>query len=177
MIIFMRNVNWKDGLCRENVERSWHMITNIVDQCMKHFVPKIRKNIRKWNEMKLSWMDNRVYNAQNTKHKSYDKQKREPSDENREDYNKALNIFTWEARRSKEKFEMKMAGKIQHDLQSLFSYARSKSRTKHSVAPLTDRNAAITTDNFEESLILNEWFSSVFTKENTNSILIQNRCL
>ena len=34
-----------------------------------------------------------------TKHKSYDKQKREPSYENREDYKKALNIITREARR------------------------------------------------------------------------------
>ena len=32
MIIFMRSVNKKDGLCGENVERSWHIITNIVDQ-------------------------------------------------------------------------------------------------------------------------------------------------
>ena len=53
-----------------------------------------------------------------------------------------------QSRRSKEKFEMKMAEKIKHDLKSLFSYARSKSQTKHSVAPLTDRDrhGAITTD-------------------------------
>ena len=31
MIIFIRSVNWRDGLYGENVERSWHMITNIVD--------------------------------------------------------------------------------------------------------------------------------------------------
>ena len=64
----------------------------------------------------------------------------EPSYENREDYKKALNIFTMEVKRSKEKFEMKMAEQIKHDLKSFFSYARSKSRTKHCVAPLTDRN-------------------------------------
>ena len=95
----MRSVNWKNGLCGENVERSWHMITNIVDQCRKHFVPKMRKRKKR----KPSWMDNRAHKAQKTKHKSY-KQKREPSYENREYYKKALNIFTREARRSKEKF-------------------------------------------------------------------------
>ena len=88
----------------------------------------------------------------------------------REDYKKALNIFTREAKTSKGKFEMKMAEKIKHDLKSLFSYARSKSRTKHRVAPLTDRNGDVTTDNFDKSLILNEFFSSFFAKENTNSI-------
>ena len=81
-----------------------------------------------------------------------------------------MNIFTREARRSKEKFERKTAENIKHDLKSFFSHARSKSRTKHSVAPLMDRNGAITTDDCEKSLILNELFSSVFTKENINGI-------
>ena len=35
-----------------NVERSWHMITTIVDQCRKHFVPKMKKerkeNLHGW---------------------------------------------------------------------------------------------------------------------------------
>ena len=65
---------------------------------------------------------------------------------------------------------MKMAEKIKHDLNSFFAYARSKARTKHSVAPLTDRNGAITIDNCEKSSVLNEFLSSVFTKENTNII-------
>ena len=89
---------------------------------------------------------------------------------NREDYKKALNIFTREARRSKENFERKMTENIKHDLKSFFSYARSKSRTKHSVAPLMDVNGAITTNDCEKSVIWNEFFSSVFTKENINSI-------
>ena len=90
------------------------------------------------------WMDNR---AQKTKHKSCDRQKRESSDENREVYKKAFNIFSREARSSNEKFERKMAENINHDMKSLCSYARSKSRTKHSVAPIMDRNVAFTKEN------------------------------
>ena len=108
MITFMRSINWKDELCGKNVERSWLMITNMVDQCKKQYVPKMRKG----KKMKPSWMDNRAHKAQKRKHKSYDRQKRESSDKNREDYKKALNIFTREARRSKEKFERKMAENI-----------------------------------------------------------------
>ena len=56
-----------------------------------------------------------------------------------------------------------MAEKIKHDLKSFFSYARSKSRTKHSVeiSPPTIS---------KKTIILNEYFCTVFTKENTNSI-------
>ena len=93
------------------------MITNIVDQCKKQYVPKMRKKRKK---KKHSWMDNRAHKAQKRKHKSYDIQKRESSDKNREDYKKVLNIFTREARRSKEKFERKMAENIKHDQKSFF---------------------------------------------------------
>ena len=76
MLAFMRSAYWKDGLCGINVERSRLMITNIVDQCKKQYVPKMRKRKKK----KPSWMDNRAHKAQQRKHKSYDRQKRESSD-------------------------------------------------------------------------------------------------
>ena len=41
---------------------------------------------------------------------------------------------------------------------------------KHSVTPLMDGNGAMTTNDCEKYVILNELFSSVFTKENINSI-------
>ena len=37
VVIFMRSVKWKYGLCGKNVEGSWQMITNIVDQCRKQY--------------------------------------------------------------------------------------------------------------------------------------------
>ena len=65
IIIFMRvnwinNIKFQNGICGENVERSWHMITDIVDQCRKHFVPKMRKRKKR----KPPWMDNRAHKAQ-----------------------------------------------------------------------------------------------------------------
>ena len=49
MITFMRSINWKDGLCGQNMKRSWLMITNIVDQYKKQYVPKMRKrNLHGW---------------------------------------------------------------------------------------------------------------------------------
>ena len=69
------------------------MIINIVDQCRNQNVPKMRKNT------KTSWM----VLTEHTKEKTpkLRQTERESSDENREYYTKALNIFTREARRSK----------------------------------------------------------------------------
>ena len=43
-----------------------------------------------------SWMGNRAHEAQKRKHESYDRQKRKQYDESKEDYKKALIIFTSE---------------------------------------------------------------------------------
>ena len=64
MITFMRSINWKDELCGKNVERSWLMITNIVDQCKKQYVPKMRKGKKK----KPSWITEHIkHKRENTK--------------------------------------------------------------------------------------------------------------
>ena len=51
----------------------------------------------KGNKNEPSCMDNRAHKSQKSKHKFYDRQKREPSDEGRETYKKELNIFTSDA--------------------------------------------------------------------------------
>ena len=47
-----------------------------------------------------------------------------------------------------------------------FRYVRSKSRTKDIIGPLKDDRGNIVTDDGQMADILNNFFSSVFTKEN-----------
>ena len=69
----------------------------------------IKRNIHGWITEHIKYK---------RKNDSYDRQKRESSDENRADYMKALIIVTREARRSTEKFRRKMA---ENDLKSLWN--------------------------------------------------------
>ena len=62
------------------------------------------------------------------------------------DYKEALNYYTKEARRSKEKFERKLAQNINSDTKSLFAYVRTKSRTNDKLAPLVDRYGELSLD-------------------------------
>ena len=72
------------------------------------------------------------------KHTKYDIYKKLKTKSSRNNYNAALNYYTKEARRSKEKFERKLAQNINSDIKSLFAYVRTKSRTKDKLAPLVD---------------------------------------
>ena len=91
----------------------------------------------------------------NTKYDIYKKYKTERS---RNNYKEALNYYTKEARRSKEKFERKLAQNIKSDTKSFFAYVRTKSRTKDTLALLVDRYGELSWDDRKNANILNTFF-------------------
>ena len=165
MIKFMEGVKWEEEFIGKNVEEMWNVFTYNVGDCRESHIPKRKK--RRSNK-KAVWMDNRAHKAQKKKHKLYDKHKEHPTNDSKDKYKKALNLFTKESKRSKEKFETKLAQNIKHDTKSFFAYVRSKSRTKDKVAPLLDENGKLSTDDKINASLLNNFFSSVFTKENSD---------
>ena len=63
-----------------------------------------------------------------------------------------------------------MAQNIKNDSKSFYAYARSKQRTKVRVGPLKDNLGNLVTDAALQAEMLNDYFSSVFTKENLNRV-------
>ena len=78
----------------------------------------------------------------------------------------ALNQATAEIRNnSKRSYEQKLAFNIKHDSKSFYAYVRSKQKVQHKVGPLEGSDGNITTEGFLMAENLNEYFSSVFTRE------------
>ena len=55
-------------------------------------------------------------------------------------------------------------------MKSFYAYVRSKHRTRVGIGPLTNVQGKIIESNEEMGEILNDYFSSVFTKENKDSL-------
>ena len=53
---------------------------------------------------------------------------------------------------------------------AFYAYAKSKLKTRESVADLTDKSGRKATSDAGKAEMLNEFFSSVFTKENTGFV-------
>ena len=85
-------------------------------------------------------------------------------------YKEALNETTKEIRSSKRMFEQKLATNIKQDSKSFFAYIRSKQRVKDSIGPLKGNNGAVISNNKDMAESLNEYFSTVFTLEDTNAL-------
>ena len=116
------------------------------------------------------WMDSAAHKAQKRKHTKYDIYKKFKTEHSRNNYKETLNYYTKEARRSKEKFERKLAQNMKSDTKSFFAYVRTKSRTKDKLAPLVDRYGELSLDDRKNANILNTFFCSMFTKENIESM-------
>jgi len=90
------------------------------------------------------------------------------------EYKKARNAAIASLRKARRKFEKKLACNIKNDSKTFYRYVRSKSRTKDIIGPLKDDRGNIVTDDGQMADILNNFFSSVFTKENKDMPEVTN---
>ena len=96
--------------------------------------------------------------------------RRTRKDEDYANYKEALNLATTEIRKSKRIFEIKLAGNIKNDSRSFYVYVRSKQKVRDKVRPLENNRGNIISDGFQMVEVLYEYFSSVFTTEDTSSL-------
>ncbi len=79
-------------------------------------------------------------------------------------------VTTAEIRNSKRSYEKKLACNIKHDSKSFYAYVRSKQKVQDKVGPLEDSAGNIISEGFLMAEDLNEYFSSVFTREYISSL-------
>jgi len=74
-------------------------------------------------------------------------------------------------------FEEKLALTIKDDKRSFFAYVRSKSKGTVKVGSLDDKYRHTISESKEKVEMLNEFFGSVFTKEDMSQVLVPEPCL
>ena len=91
-------------------------------------------------------------------------------DEDNTNYKEALNAATNEIRQFKISFEQKFACNIKKYSNSFYAYIRSKQNVQDKVGPLEDSAGNIISQGVLMTEDLNGYFSSVFIRENLNSL-------
>ena len=71
---------------------------------------------------------------------------------------------------AKRNFEKQIAKKIKSDPKLFYNYVKSKTKFKSTIRPLTNDNGDLVGDYREMAELLNNFFASVFTTENTNNL-------
>ena len=78
-------------------------------------------------------------------------------------------------RKSKRSFEQKLANDIKNDSKTFYAYVRSKQKVRDKVGPLKNSAGNVISDGFQMAEELNEYLSSVFTKEDIGSLPLPAR--
>ena len=128
----------------------------------KYIAVKGRLNKRK----KPLWMTNKALRAVRHRRRVYRKYK----DASHPAYIKAAKSAHKLIDQAKRKFEELLARKIKDDRKSFFAYARSKSKSSSRIGSLVKDQGQLVTDADEKADTLNDFFASVFTREDESDI-------
>ena len=166
----IRNVlgraEWDEWLTdNATTEENQETFTTILESACKGITTR-----KKTRRRRSVWMNRKARKAIRKKTKTWKKYRQTGNAVDHEQYRKSLNKATKTVKKAKGDFEIKLAAEIKRDSKSFFSYARSKLRTKEQIGPLRDRNGKLVDEPKLMAMLLNEFFSSVFTTQDQTNI-------
>ena len=162
----MREINWNESMVDNSIDEKWMKFSMKLLECRNRFVP-----IRTTGRKKIPpFMNNSVIKKIKKRNKIWSKYRDNPNFNALNQYKSLRNQITNDIRKAKRKFEMNLADRIKEDPKTFYSYVRSKRISKESIGPLVNESGNITADNHEMGRILNKYFASVFTVEDTRNI-------
>ena len=163
---YLAKIDWNNTLENKTATECWNILKSDIDCIVETFVP-LKKQGKRSKKKHLSKEAIRKIKYKQTIWKTY---RHNGSEEDYAIYKEALNQATAEIRNSKRSYEQKLAFNIKHDSKSLYAYVRSKQKVQDKVGPLEDSDGNIITGGFLMAENLNEYFSSVFTREDISAL-------
>ena len=134
---------------------------------MEKFVPLKRQNS---NKVKSKWLDAHCLRCVKKKSKAWNKYLHTRDQQDYMKYCAARNKATKATIYAKKNYERNIAQNIQENLKNFWSYVRSKTKARTGVADLKDKDGHTASTDIEKANLLNNFFASVFTKENTHQL-------
>jgi hypothetical protein len=142
---------------------AWEDFKKKVLEVENRMIPKVTVGTKK---KKAIWINQKAIKAVRAKHKAFAKYKQI----NHPAYVKAVKRAKKEVETARKSFESKLAINIKTDVKSFYAYARSKSKSKVGIGPLDDGVGSQISSDAGMCEIFNEYFTSVFTIEDTTNI-------
>ena len=160
-------LDWDELLSNQNTEQKWQTIKEKITTGCDLYVPK--KAVNPVNPRPM-WMNKGTLRSIRKKHKAWAKIVGSPTAENYILYKKARNQARWETRKAVKNYEKEIAANMKNNPKLFWKYVNSKLKTRQPLSDLTKPDGKLTTTDEEKAEVLNNFFSSVFTKEDTQNI-------
>ena len=162
-----------------NIHEQWEQFVSCMKEVIEEAVPAARRTNKK-----RPWVTKEVQKARRSKNKAWKRMQHlrqiklgEPDECLEGQLKQAWDKYTRKRNSSKainrkaiKDYEEKLSQNIKRDSKSFYSYMRSKQKRKDKVGPLKNDLGKIITEEEEAAEMLNSYFGSVLTQENTQDI-------
>ena len=160
--------DWNHFYSIGSINDQWSSFTNIYVKTTQECMPFRKRRTAK--KVKPNWWTEEIANCLREKKNAHDRLKVSNNNEERTKFNdlrrKAKRLINQEKRST----ELHVANQSKTNPKEFFRFINQKRVVTSTIGPLTDETGDFTRDEHQMSNILNKFFASVFTTEDTNVI-------
>ena len=163
----LQAIDWSSKLHDLNTEEAWSYFSSALRNEMDTHIPK---SIPKRNKRRKIWMTKEVTAKHRKKQRAWKKYKESG---NRWDYVRATNEkneLTMMTRNLCRDFERNLAMNVKQNPKAFWRYCKSKLKNRSKLGDLKTSDGSLTSDDVTKAELLNQYFVSVFTNEDTTYI-------
>ncbi len=163
----MNQHDWTNILKDKSANESWNLLNETVLQLMDKYIPKVR--LRNDGKRPPPWLNNTIREKSKEKWSAYWEMRREKDDQSRKKYAKIRNQLKWLVRKTIKEYEKSVAAESKSNPKAFYKYVKSKTKVQSRIPDIETADGLTKTD-IEKAEAMNCFFTSVFTKEDTNEI-------
>ena len=165
-----KDIDWDTNLQGKTIEDQWLFFKTKVTKEMNDHIPKTSGKPTKPG--KPLWMNEDALKKVRKKKQAYKRYLQTKEGADWENYTRARNQANWACRSAVRDMEKKIAKQCKSDPKSFFKYANSTLKTKSTIPDLIkpDGVGGKTRSDQEKAGVLNNFFTSVFTREDSSNV-------
>ena len=167
----LSDINWEEALQNKSLEECVDMFYNITHENMEKCIPKL-KNTKTKDKDKPPWMDRKARKQIRKKSCAWRRYQQSKNYSHYIQYVKCRDKTTQKLRRIKKEFEKKLAQDCKKNPKAFYKYVNFKHKSNKKVIRLRNKDGHIAMSDETNANILNQFFSSVFNKEDDAPELI-----
>jgi hypothetical protein len=155
--------DWSATLHGKSADEMWTTFRSRLDELRKKYVPtRVMRN-----RQRPLWMTKEILQAINRKRRLWKEAKK---GRNREQYEEADTRVQKLIRNAKRNYEKRLATGNGGNNRSFYSYVKQRTKSRPSIGPLRNLKKEMVSDDQGMTELLNNFFGSVFTREDTANI-------
>ena len=159
------NIDWKKEFLTKDANSSWKFFTDTINEAVNEAVPKFTPKTSK----KPAWMSREILQEIRKKRRRWKAYSASRSNKDLVEYKMSEKKVKKLIKNAKRNHEKKIAKNAKEDPRGFWGYLNSKKNCRTSIGPLkVDKKLIDQDQGIAETL--NDFFSSVFTKENLDSM-------